>query len=99
MASDPTQSERGGGAPANKVPPLLDLTHYNTTPTTVRINSQSGDARLIYLMERLVTHLHDFARETRLSTDEWMTGIIFLTEVGQICTDVRQVYLTPEIGV
>jgi hypothetical protein len=43
----------------------------------------------------LVSHLHDFARETRLSFDEWMAGIQFLTQVGQICTDVRQVCSSP----
>lgn len=72
-------------------PPLLDLTIDNITPNAVRINSQSGDARLTYLMDRLTTHLHDFARETRLSTDEWMAALQFLTQCGKICSDVRQV--------
>lgn len=40
-----------------------------------------------------MTHLHDFARETRLSTTEWMAGIQFLTATGQICTDVRQEFI------
>jgi len=73
------------------IPVLKDLTIENITENVHRINSQGQDARLRYVLERLVTHLHDYARETRLSTDEWMTGITFLTEVGQICTDVRQV--------
>lgn len=72
-------------------PPLLDLTIDNITQNVVRINSQSGDARLNYLMERLVTHIHDFARETRLSTHEWTAAIQFLTQTGQICSEVRQV--------
>ncbi|KAM0245754.1 hypothetical protein ACHAQJ_010471 [Trichoderma viride] len=74
-------------------PPLLDLTIENITQNVVRINSQSGDARLTYLMERLVTHVHDFARETRLSTDEWMAAVQFLTQTGQICSDVRQEFI------
>lgn len=73
------------------VPPMKDLTIENITENTVRINSQSSDARLNYVFERLVTHLHDFARETRLSTSEWMAAIEFLTAVGKICSDVRQV--------
>lgn len=73
-------------------PPLLDLTIDNITPNAIRINSQSSDARLTYLMARLVTHLHDFARETRLSTDEWMAGISFLIACGQISNDVRNVW-------
>ena len=74
-----------------KIPILKDLTIDNITSNVHSINSQGEDARLKYVLERLVTHLHDFARETRLSTEEWMTGINFLTQVGQICTDVRQV--------
>ncbi|KAI0875287.1 dioxygenase [Hypoxylon argillaceum] len=82
-------------ATSNKVqiPALLDLTIDNITPNTVKINSQSGDRRLTYLMERLVSHLHDFARETRLSTDEWMAAIKFLVQCGQISSDVRQEFI------
>ena len=74
-----------------KVPPMKDLTVDNITENTIRINSQSSDPRLTYVLARLVTHLHDFARETRLSTKEWMAALNFLTAVGQICSDVRQV--------
>lgn len=79
---DPSQVE---------IPPLKDLTIDNITENVHMINSQCPDPRLKYLLERLVTHIHDFARETRLSTKEWMAAIQFLTQVGQICTDVRQV--------
>jgi hypothetical protein len=74
-----------------KVPPMKDLNIDNITENTIIINSQSSDERLTYVMERLVTHLHDFARETRLSTDEWMAALNFLVRVGQISSDVRHV--------
>jgi hypothetical protein len=74
-----------------KIPPLKDLNTDNITDNTILINSLCEDVRMKYVMERLVTHIHDFARETRLSTKEWMAGIMFLTSVGQICTNVRQV--------
>jgi Catechol dioxygenase N terminus len=74
-----------------KIPPLKDLNTENITENTILINSLCEDVRMRYVMERLVSHLHDFARETRLSTKEWMAGIQFLTAVGQICSDVRQV--------
>lgn len=77
------------------VPILKDLTIDNITENVHCINSQCSDARLRYILERLVSHLHDFARETRLSTPEWMAGIEFLTAVGKKCTDVRQVRLPP----
>jgi len=82
---DPSQ----GKAP----PPMKDLNIDNITENTVIINSQGGDARLKYVMERLVTHLHDFARETRLSTNEWMAALNFLVQVGQISSDVRHEFI------
>ncbi|MCJ1361640.1 hypothetical protein MMC16_000740 [Acarospora aff. strigata] len=76
-----------------KIPPMKDLTIDNITENVHTINSQCPDPRLKYLTERLVTHLHDFARETRLSTKEWMAAIEFLTRVGKICSDVRQEFI------
>ncbi|GAD98255.1 catechol dioxygenase, putative [Paecilomyces variotii No. 5] len=76
-----------------KIPPLKDLTIDNITENVHLINSLCEDQRMKYVLERLVTHLHDFARETRLSTKEWMAGLLFLTEVGQICSDVRQEFI------
>ncbi|KAI9641920.1 hypothetical protein NHQ30_009788 [Ciborinia camelliae] len=75
------------------IPPMKDLTIDNITENTVRINSQGDNERLIYVMERLVTHLHDFARETRLSTKEWMAALDFLVKVGQISSDVRHEFI------
>ncbi|KIW81332.1 hypothetical protein Z517_04357 [Fonsecaea pedrosoi CBS 271.37] len=75
------------------IPPLKDLTIDNITENVNLINSANPDPRFRYILERLVVHLHDFARETRLSTQEWMAGIQFLTKTGQICTDVRQEFI------
>ncbi|OTB01848.1 hypothetical protein M426DRAFT_210824 [Hypoxylon sp. CI-4A] len=80
-------------AAPKKTPTLLDLTIDNITPNTIRINSQCENPRLKYLMSRLVTHIHDFARETRLSTDEWMLALNFLVGCGQISTDVRHEFI------
>lgn len=80
---------------SNAPPRLLDLTIDNITENTNLINSQSDNPRLTYLMTRLVTHLHDFARETRLSTDEWMAALNFLVKCGQISSHVRHVRILP----
>jgi protocatechuate 3,4-dioxygenase beta subunit len=77
-----------------KVPPMKDLNIDNITENTIIINSQGNDERVTYVMERLVSHLHDFARETRLSTTEWMAALNFLVKVGQISNDVRHVCLS-----
>lgn len=73
------------------VPDVKDMNIDNITENTILINSQGDNERVNYLFERLVTHLHDFARETRLSTTEWKTALDFLVSVGQISSDVRQV--------
>lgn len=75
------------------VPPMKDLTTDNITDNVETINSKCPDPRLKFLLERLVNHLHDFARETRLSIPEWEATIKFLVDVGKISTDVRHEFV------
>ena len=77
----------------------MDLHSDNITQYTIRTNSQGPDIRLTYVLERLVTHIHAFARETRLSTEEWMAALKFLTEVGQKCTDDRQACRSVDVSI
>jgi protocatechuate 3,4-dioxygenase beta subunit len=72
---------------------MKDLTIENITENVHAINSNCQDARTKFLFERLVNHLHDFVRETRLSIDEWQTAIKFLVDVGKISSDVRHEYI------
>jgi protocatechuate 3,4-dioxygenase beta subunit len=48
------------------------------------------DARLRELIDAAVAHLHAFARDTGLTTDERRAAVAFLAAIGQISTDVRQ---------
>ncbi len=59
------------------------------------------DPRFVRVMSSLVTHLHDFIRDVKLTEAEWMTAIQFLTDVGQTCTDKRQefILLSDTLGV
>ncbi|RMJ07445.1 hypothetical protein CDV36_012953 [Fusarium kuroshium] len=78
---------------SQSIPILMDLTSDNITPNTNRINAQCQNPRIKYLMERLVTHMHEFARETRLSTDEWAAALDFLVGCGKISSDVRHEFI------
>ena len=49
--------------------------------------------RLHELLQSLVTHLHGFARETRLTEAEWAAAIDFLTRTGQITDERRQEFI------
>lgn len=51
------------------------------------------DARLRFVFERLVRHLHAFAEEVRLTPEEWLAGVRFLTATGQMCDERRQEFM------
>ncbi len=66
----------------------------NTITSAVLENLAGTDnARLKQILTSLVTHLHDFVREVRLTEDEWKAGIDFLTETGQKCSSTRQEFI------
>jgi catechol 1,2-dioxygenase len=61
----------------------------------------STHPRLREITEAAIRHLHGFVAEVGLTHDEWMAGIAFLTETGQISDDVRQefILLSDTLGV
>jgi protocatechuate 3,4-dioxygenase beta subunit len=67
----------------------------HNTITDAALDQMSGtpDPRLKQIMESLVRHLHEFAREVDLTPEEWLEGIKFLTAVGQKCTPFRQEFI------
>lgn len=55
--------------------------------------SEDSDPRLREIMGALVRHLHAAVNEVSLTSEEWLTAIKFLTDVGQSCTDWRQEFI------
>ncbi|WP_197375385.1 dioxygenase [Mycolicibacterium baixiangningiae] len=51
------------------------------------------DPRLAELMQAVVRHLHDFAREVRLTEPEWMAAMQWLARTGQISDDTRAEFI------
>ena len=49
--------------------------------------------RLRQLLQALTRHLHAFAREVRLTEEEWNAAIAFLTAAGHMTTDTRQEFV------
>ena len=73
-------------------------------PTTQAVIGRLGecnDPRFELIMTSLITHLHDFVREVKLTESEWHTAVQFLTDVGKTCTDKRQefILLSDTLGV
>jgi hydroxyquinol 1,2-dioxygenase len=53
----------------------------------------SASPRLREVLQSLVRHLHAFARDVRLTQDEWEAGIAFLTRTGHVTDHRRQEFI------
>jgi hydroxyquinol 1,2-dioxygenase len=72
---------------------MREYTPDNITDAVIEQMSTTPDPRLKEVMEAAVRHLHAFAREVKLTPQEWMTGIEFMTKVGQMCNPARQEFI------
>jgi hydroxyquinol 1,2-dioxygenase len=69
------------------------VTEDNITDLAAARWAGARDPRLAQIMQALVRHLHDFAREVRLTEPEWMAAIQWLTRTGQISDDKREEFI------
>jgi hydroxyquinol 1,2-dioxygenase len=67
-----------------------NLTEETLTAAVRQTFDNAGDPRFREVLVALVQHLHDFAREVRLTGDEWFTAMDFLERVGKVSTPTRQ---------
>src|SRR6202020_1570786 len=70
-----------------------NLTEQTLTAAVQQTFDNSSDERFRQVFTCLVQHLHDFAREVRLTGDEWFTAMDFLERVGKISTPTRQEFV------
>jgi hydroxyquinol 1,2-dioxygenase len=55
--------------------------------------AQAADTRDREIVQSLISHLHAFIRDVRLTEQEWEAGIGFLTRTGHTTTDTRQEFI------
>ncbi|SFM75034.1 intradiol ring-cleavage dioxygenase [Variovorax sp. OV329] len=72
---------------------MRNINEHTITEAVLRGMAGCESERLKEVMSALVRHLHDFAREVKLSEAEWEAGIRFLTATGQKCDDKRQEFI------
>jgi hydroxyquinol 1,2-dioxygenase len=72
---------------------MRNLDEHTITQAVLERFSNTPDPRLKEIIFSLVQHLHDFAREVRLTEEEWLEGIKFLTRAGHITDDKRQEFI------
>jgi catechol 1,2-dioxygenase/hydroxyquinol 1,2-dioxygenase len=61
----------------------------SVTHDAVRSFTTATEPRLAEVMGLLVKHLHAFVAESRLTKEEWLAGLKFLTEAALITTEER----------
>ena len=72
---------------------MRNLNQDTITQAVIARFAGTPDPRLKEIMTSLVQHLHAFAREVRLTEEEWLQGIQFLTDTGQMCSETRQEFI------
>ncbi len=72
---------------------MRNIDEHTITPAVIARLAACEEPRLKEIMGALVTHLHEFAREVRLTEAEWLQAIQFLTATGQKCDARRQEFI------
>ncbi|GJD04474.1 dioxygenase [Colletotrichum higginsianum] len=59
------------------------------TKQVIASMGKETDPRLRQVLASFIQHIHDFAREVDLTTDEWMAGVNLINWAGQMSNDRR----------
>jgi len=72
---------------------VRNLDEDTITDAVLARHANAENPRLKAIMTSLVKHLHAFAREVKLTEQEWFDGIEFLTRCGHITDEQRQEFI------
>ncbi|WP_427024898.1 dioxygenase [Aureimonas ureilytica] len=66
---------------------MLIRTQEDVTPTVLDVMARTRDPRLREILTSLITHLHGFVRDTRLTEAEFREATAILNEIGALASD------------
>jgi hydroxyquinol 1,2-dioxygenase len=72
---------------------MRKIDEWTITQAVLDAQKECPSPRLKTIVTSLVSHLHAFAREVKLTEQEWHSGIQFLTDAGHITDDKRQEFI------
>ena len=80
---------------------MREFDQQSITAAVLARMENCDDPRFRQVMTSLITHLHDFVREVKLTEEEWIKAIFFLTDTGKKCDPKRQefILLSDTLGV
>tara|TARA_B110000483_G_scaffold20896_1_gene23518 strand:- start:836 stop:1315 length:480 start_codon:yes stop_codon:yes gene_type:complete len=71
----------------------MDFNEKTATNAVLDSFSSIKNERLKFVMNSIVTHLHEVIKEVEPTDEEWLQAIMFLTNTGQKCDDRRQEFI------
>lgn len=72
---------------------MRNVNENTLTAAVIASFARSDNARFRFLIESLIAHLHAYARETKLTPEEWKAGIDFLYNAGKISDAARNEFI------
>ena len=72
---------------------MRNVTAASITQAVVQSFDGAANPRFKQVVERLVYHLHAFARDVNLTPEEWKAGIDFLYHAGKISDAARSEFI------
>ncbi len=72
---------------------MKNVTIDTITQAFVDYCSDDTDPRTMFVLQKLVEHLHAFAKETQLTHAEWSRALKFATDAGKITDDERNEFV------
>src|SRR6478735_7001636 len=79
---------------------MTELSMEKFTDTVINAMGPKTSPRVREVMTALIRHMHDFAREVKLTTDEYLSACDFMVRAGHMSDDKRNevVRLTDVFG-
>jgi len=72
---------------------MKNVTIDSITQAFVDYCADDTDPRTMFVLTKLVEHLHAFAKETQLTHAEWSRALKFATDAGKITDDERNEFV------
>lgn len=72
---------------------MADINQFTITEAVKKSFRTQEGSRFEFLLRSLIDHVHDFARETNMTHEEWMRMLTFLYDCGKISTPERHEFI------
>lgn len=72
---------------------MKTVTIENITDIVINAMAEETNPRAKEVLASFIRHMHDFVRETRLTHEEWLIGIGYMTKAAELTDDKRNEFI------